>query len=202
MVDENSGPTETERLLTPGEDLHIPPLFEPSIKYWYAVYVQVNHEKTVANQLDLKSIECYLPLLKKWSKRQDRRKKIFTPIFPGYLFVHEKLTNPAQVEILKVPGAVYILKGTQGPLPIPDWQIQALQTVLRTSESLQPHSYMNKGDWVRVVKGPLQGCTGILVRHKPKQGRLVVNVDVIRQSVSVELNVEDVEPLKPVKLEG
>jgi transcription antitermination factor NusG len=39
----------------------------------------------------------------------------------------------------------------------------------------------------------LQGCTGILVRQNPKKGKLVVNIDIVKKAVSVELDIEDVE---------
>jgi transcription antitermination factor NusG len=44
------------------------------------------------------------------------------------------------------------------------------------------------------VRGPLAGCIGILNRVDPKKGRLIVSVDIIKKSVSVELDLEDVEP--------
>lgn len=160
---------------------------------WFALYVQVNHEKEVKKRLDQKSFDCFLPLIECWSKRQDRRKRIHTPLFPGYVFVHTVLDNYTNVNILKTPGAVNILKNSEGPLPIPQFQIDNLQTVLQALTPLSPHPYMKEGDWVQVVRGPLAGCMGILLRQNPKKGRLVVSVDIIHKSVSIELDTEDVE---------
>ncbi len=171
-------------------------VFRDDVPGWYAVYVQVNHEKKVEQQLVQKTIDCFLPLMEKWSRRRDRRKRIKVPLFPGYMFVHARLSNPVQVEILKVPGAVYILKNELGPVPIPPWQVQSLKKLLEHADKLQPHEYLKKGDLVQVIRGPFEGCTGVLQRHKPNKGRLVISIDVIKQAVSVELNVEDVEPVK------
>lgn len=162
---------------------------------WFALYVQVNHEKEVTKRLEQKAIDCYLPLLECWSKRRDRRKRIHTPVFPGYIFVHTILDNYTNVNILKIPGAVHILRNTEGPLPIPDYQIDNLKTLLGGSTEPSLHPYLKEGDWVQVVRGPLTGCTGILVRHNPKKGRLVISIDIIHKSVSVELDMEDVEPM-------
>jgi transcription antitermination factor NusG len=49
-----------------------------------------------------------------------------------------------------------------------------------------------------VVRGSLEGCVGILLRQNPRKGRLVVSIDIIQRSVSVELNVEDVEPVTTI----
>lgn len=162
---------------------------------WFALYVQVNHEKEVVKRLELKSIGCFLPLLKTWSKRRDRRKKVDVPLFPGYVFVRTMLDNYTNINILKTPGVVALLRDSEGPLPIPDFQIETLQTMLQAEQILSPHAYLKEGDWVKVVRGPFAGCIGVLLRQNPKKGRLVVSIDIIQRSVSVELNVEDVEVL-------
>lgn len=162
---------------------------------WFALYVQVNHEKDVLKRLQQKSFDCYLPLMEGWSRRLDRRKKIQLPLFPGYVFVHTVLDNYTNVNILKTPGSVCVLRNSEGPLPIPEYQIENLRTMLDAPFPLATHSYLKEGDWVRVVRGALEGCVGILLRQNPKRGRLVVSLDIIQRSVSVELDVEDVEPV-------
>lgn len=164
-------------------------------KAWFALYVQVNHEKEVTKRLQQKSIDCFLPLMESWSKRRDRRKKIQVPLFPGYVFVHTVLDNYTNVNILKTPGALTVLKNSEGPLPIPDHQIESVQTILGSDLDLSLHHYLKEGAWVKVMRGHLSGCVGILLRQNPKKGRLVVSIDIIKQSVAVELDIEDVEPL-------
>jgi transcription termination/antitermination protein NusG len=176
------------------------PVFFPTLSgansAWFALYVQVNHEKEVSKRLDQKSVESFLPLLESWSKRQDRRKKVHLPLFPGYVFVHTILDNYTNVHILKTPGAVSVLRNSEGALPIPDFQIENLKKMLYSPETLCPHPYLKEGDWVQVIHGPLAGCVGILLRQNRKKGRLVVSVDIIQQSVSIELNMEDIEPVQ------
>ncbi len=163
---------------------------------WFALYVQVNHEKEVAQRLLHKPVESYLPLLEQWSKRRDRRKKIQVPLFPGYIFVRAVMDNQAHVNIVKTPGAVWILRNSEGPLSIPDFQIESLKVMLRTTQAVPAsHPYLEEGDWVHVIRGPLEGCTGILIRQNPGKGKLVVSMDIIQKSVSVQLDIEDIEPI-------
>ncbi|MEN6441201.1 MAG: UpxY family transcription antiterminator [Syntrophobacter sp.] len=164
---------------------------------WFALYVQVNHEKEVAKRLEGKEIISFLPLMECWSKRLDRRKKIQVPLFPGYVFLNTVLDNYTNLHILKTPGALNILRNSEGPLPIPAYQIDNLQTMAGAAQPLILHQYLKEGDWVQVVRGPLTGCIGILNRLDPKRGRLVVSVDIIKKSVAVELDTEDVEPASP-----
>ncbi len=161
---------------------------------WYAVYAQVRHESKVHSRLLAKSFECLLPQMERWSRRRDRRKKIQVPIFPGYLFVRGVLDNYEQVKILQTPGVVRIVRNKEGPLPVPNSQMNSLITLLDNANVVTVHPYLQKGMRVRIVNGPLYGCEGMLVRKKHEKARLVVAIDIIQQAVSVELNEEDVEP--------
>ena len=162
---------------------------------WFALYVQVNHEKEVAKRLDQRAVGCFLPTVECWSKRRDRRKRIQIPLFPGYVFFNVCLDNHIHVQILKTPGVVSILKNSEGPLPIPAYQIETLKTIMNGVEPPTPHPYLGTGDWAKVVRGPFAGAMGILVRRDQKKGKLVLSLDIIMKSVSVELDVEDVEPV-------
>ncbi len=166
----------------------------PPDKEWYALYVQVNHEKEVVKRLEQKEVACFLPLMETWSKRRDRRQRIQLPMFPGYVFVHLLLDSYVQLTVVKTPGALSLLHNSQGPLSIPPYQVENLRTVINSVQPLEIHPYLRQGDWVHVVRGPLAGCIGILNRVDPKKGRLIVSVDIIKKSVSVELDLEDVEP--------
>ena len=46
---------------------------------------------------------------------------------------------------------------------------------------------------VRVTRGPLEGVDGILIRKK-NLFRLILSVDMLAQSVAVEVDSSDVEP--------
>ena len=166
---------------------------------WFALYVQVNHEKEVAKRLDQKSIVSFLPLMDCWSRRKDRRKRISVPLFPGYVFMHTILDNYTNVHILRTPGALSVIRNSEGPLPIPDHQIDTLKIMLRSAAPVSVHPYLKEGEWVHVVRGPLAGCTGMLLRVNSRKGRLAVSMDIVQKAVSVELDMEDVEPAsKPV----
>lgn len=54
-----------------------------------------------------------------------------------------------------------------------------------------PHPYLHEGMTVEVVRGPLQGVQGILLR-KEKRHRLVIGVRLIQQAAAVEIDVRDI----------
>jgi transcription antitermination factor NusG len=59
--------------------------------------------------------------------------------------------------------------------------------------------YLESGDEVRIKSGLMAGMKGMLVRKKSGL-RVVVNLELIRRSVVVELDVADLEPSRSVLL--
>src|SRR4249920_2469549 len=69
---------------------------------WYAAYTRPNHEKKVAEQLDLRNIEQLLPLYSSIRQWKDRKVRLMRPLFPGYVFVRMSLQK--RLQVLEVPG--------------------------------------------------------------------------------------------------
>ena len=160
---------------------------------WFAVYTACRHEKRIAQHLALREIEHYLPLYRadrKW--RDGSRVTVELPLFPGYIFVRIDLSE--RVSVLSVPGAVAVVGGTGGaPAPLPDAAIEALRVGTR-AHRIEPHPLLRVGESARIRAGAFAGLIGIVVRKKGSF-RIVLTLEQIMQSVAVELDEEDVEPL-------
>ena len=142
-----------------------------------------------------KKFQVFLTKLEVWSKRKDRRKKIQKALFPGYLFVYGILNPRLGLEILKTPGVAKILGNETGPVPVPDAQIESIRTILNGKAAVSPFPYLKEGQLVRVVDGPLRGCEGFLIKIKEEKEKLVISLDLLRRSVSVEIESASVEPI-------
>jgi transcriptional antiterminator NusG len=160
---------------------------------WYAVATRSRHEKVVAEQLWQKQIECFLPLREVLSRWKDRRKLVQFPLFPGYLFVHVPVTA-RRLDILKVPSVVRLIGLHGAPEPIPDEQIRAVKTLVFSQLPYDPYPYLNAGDRVEIIRGPLRGLVGRLIEKKSRY-RFVLAVDLIQQAVSCEIDAADVRKL-------
>lgn len=68
---------------------------------WRVLQVIANHEKKVARQLDVRSLEHYLPLYTDRSRWTDRTVTLQRPLFPGYVFVRFPLE--ARLTVLSTP---------------------------------------------------------------------------------------------------
>jgi transcription antitermination factor NusG len=158
---------------------------------WYVLYTNGRHEKKVVELLSNRHVSCYLPLYRSVRRWQDRRKEVDLPLFPGYVFVRIALRSKLQV--LTVPGVVQIITFNGTPAPVADAEIECLRRGLSSSTSVEPHPYLKVGRSVRVRSGPFAGMNGILVRRK-HAFRLVLSIDLIMRSLSVEIDEAEVEP--------
>ncbi len=160
---------------------------------WWAVYTRHQHEKAVANMLVAKGLKVFLPLYESLRHWKERKKKLLMPLFPGYLFVRECLGGPLQ--IVTVPGTNMILARGEHLEIISDDEIQTIWRATVDPSNIEPHPFLNSGERVRVTCGALQGIEGILVRKKSLY-RLVLTVETLAQSVSIEVDARNVEPVR------
>ncbi len=161
---------------------------------WWALYTRHQHEKVVADMLALKGFEVFLPLYDSLRRWKDRRKLLSLPLFPCYVFVRGGLDRKLQV--VTTPGVHMILYRGERVATIPEIEIQAIQRAVEGPYRIEPHPFLPCGARVRVTRGPLEGVEGILTRKKNLY-RLVLSVDMLAQSVCVEIDATDVEPAEP-----
>ncbi|BCA54234.1 putative Transcription termination/antitermination factor NusG [Nitrospira sp. KM1] len=159
---------------------------------WYALRTRSRHEKLVRDQLSNQGIEPLLPTVKRLSQWKDRKKEIDAPLFSGYCFV--KFASQQKLPVLKTVGVVDIVGAGNRPEPIPEEEIIALQRLMTSVLPYDPHPYLHEGMSVEVIRGPLQGVRGILLR-KEKRHRLVLGVRLIQQAAAVEIDIKDVVPV-------
>jgi transcriptional antiterminator NusG len=161
---------------------------------WYALYTRSRFEKKLLAELTERSIDVFLPMREIISRWKDRKKKIWIPLFPGYIFINQVDNAPNRYRILNIPGAVRFV-GREGRAErIPDEQILAIRKFLETSIAVDPYPYMKVGHEVEIAAGPLKGIRGILVQKKGRF-RFVLQVDLIQQAISVEIDASDVRPV-------
>lgn len=165
---------------------------EPSLK-WFAVYTSPRHEKAVVRQLDARHLESFLPLyssVRRW--KNGCRVTVDRPLFPSYVFVRFERRN--SVKVLQTPGVLSIVSSGREPSALPCAEIESLRAGL-TLRQFEPTPYLVAGEKVRITAGSLEGMIGLLVRRK-NDYRVVLTLDLIRQSVAVEVGADEIELLK------
>jgi len=158
---------------------------------WCAVYTRHQHEKSVAEMLSTKGFEVFLPLYESIRRWKDRQKLLSLPLFPSYVFVRG--ANDRRLPVLTTPGVHMIISQGERVVSIPEHEIEAIRRTVEGKFRVEPHPFLQCGDRVRVVRGSLEGVEGVLTRKKNSY-RLVLSVEMLAQSVSVEIDALDVLP--------
>jgi len=166
-----------------------------ALAHWFAAYTFSCQEKRVAQHLSMRRMEFFLPVYRKISHwRNGLRMPIERPLFPGYVFV--KMAPDKKVRVLELPGVHSLVGVGRQPVPLPYEEIEALRRGIHLLNA-EPHPPLNAGEKVIIRKGPLEGNTGIVVRRK-NSTRVVLTLDVIMKSISVEVDGRDLEVVGPV----
>jgi transcriptional antiterminator NusG len=162
---------------------------------WYAVRTRPRHERVVKLLLIEKKVQVFLPEHKVWSRRCDRRETISVPLFPTYLFVGSDSAGENFRQVKWTRGVINILGVNGGPIPVPNREIESLQILMASGESMSPVSALVPGNRARVLEGPLTGAEGKVLR-RGKRSRLIVTVELLQRSVAVELAEFQLEKVK------
>jgi transcription antitermination factor NusG len=164
---------------------------QSDLLHWYAVYTKSRHEKLTNKFLVSRGIITFLPLRSVLSRWKDRKKLITVPLFPSYVFV-----NILQKDIHNVIYSKGVLRivGINGvPYPIPNEQIESVEKLVKSDLKYDPYPYLNIGTEVEIKNGPLEGVVGKVIGKKSSKHIVVLSVDLIKRSVSVEVYVQDIE---------
>lgn len=161
-------------------------------EFWFAVQVTPRHEKKVDIIFGVRSYEHFLPLYLARRKWSDRVKIIEEPLFPGYVFV--KTRRSLVGSLLALPGVIRIVSFSGMPCPIPEEEIKALQLIYQSKRDVCSFPYLNTGQKVRIISGPLCGVTGIITKWK-KRDRLIITLEAIVKSISIEVDGLEVLPI-------
>jgi transcription antitermination factor NusG len=159
---------------------------------WWALYTRHQHEKTVADMLSAKGFEVFLPLYESMRRWKDRKKMLSLPLFPCYVFVRGGLNR--RLQVVTTPGVHMILCHGESVAMIPEEEIQVIRKTIEGAYRVEPHPFLKVGERVRVIRGTLEGVEGVLLRKK-NMCRLVLSVAMVAQSVAVEIDAADVEPI-------
>jgi transcription antitermination factor NusG len=163
---------------------------------WFAAYTRFQHEKSAAKLLENKGFEVFLPAYRTVHRWKDRNQTVVLPLFPCYLFLRTELDR--KVQVLQTAGIRWLVENSGRACEVATEEIEALQRICAMGTRVQPHEFLRAGDLVRIRSGPLIGTQGFFIRAK-KHCRVVVSVELLRKSVSVEVDLRDVEARrKPV----
>jgi transcriptional antiterminator NusG len=166
---------------------------------WFALRLRSNYERITLTHLRERGYEEFAPFYKIEKRWSDRVKQIDQFLFPGYLFC--RFDPNDRLPILTVPGVVDVVGFGKMPEHIPDDEIERVRKMVESGLLVTPYPYVQVGQPVLIERGPLSGVEGILVEVKGK-ARLVVSVNLLRRSVSAEVDRNSIRPIQTLSADS
>jgi transcription antitermination factor NusG len=157
---------------------------------WLAVHVRPRTEKRIAAELLNVGIDYFLPVRERRFVSGGRKRVSLLPLFPSYVFAR---VDDVQLPLLYAcPAFVRVIRD-------PDMQrlhrqLASLERLLQLDRGCELHPALAVGTPVRVVRGPLAGVEGVIVRWESGY-QLRVGISLLSQSAAVPVDVADVRKL-------
>jgi transcription antitermination factor NusG len=166
---------------------------------WYALYCRSSQERIVVDRLASAGIDAFYAHRVETvpAHRKDGTREIERKFFPGYVFAKFDLMKGTRA-VIEIPQVVSILGWGNRPIPIPDFEVEAVRLLASTPEvkAATACPFVTAGDRVRVKHGPLHGLEGFVVYTKG-MARVIVTLTMLARSICAEVDTEAVELLGP-----
>ncbi len=155
---------------------------------WWVAHTKARNEKALAHDMIARQISYFLPMT--WKVRRTRGRKIrsLLPVFGNYLFFCGNEND--RLNVLKTNRVANIITVRDQQLLLEE--LLQIEKAIQSGQDLQPHPYIKTGQHCRVNSGALLGLEGIAVEIKG-QTRLVLQVDMLGQATSVEVDADSIE---------
>jgi len=174
-----------------------PPIIWPEVQsirdftgLWWVAHTKSRNEKALAHDLVAKNIRYFLPMTWKVQHRSHRTLRSLLPLFSGYLFFCGQETE--RVELLRTNRVANVIEVKDQEKLLDE--LMQFERALRAGAPLTPYKYIKAGQRCRVIAGPLLGLEGIVIQIK-NVARLVLQIDMLGQAASVEIDIDMIEPI-------
>lgn len=153
---------------------------------WHVLQTKSRQEKALSETLQSMKIKHFLPIVQVQRIHGGRKAKVELPLFPGYLFLHGTVDEAYVADRTKRVAKV---------IPVFDQirlgeELRSLELAINAgneASQFDPFPYLKSGIRVEVVSGPLRGVRGV-IEDRRKRDRLILQVDVLGQATSVEVD--------------
>lgn len=161
---------------------------------WRVLQVVANHEKRVASQLAVRSLEHYLPVYTERSRWTDRTVVLERPLFPGYVFV--RYGPDTRISVLSAPGVLKLLGDSKTGM-VSCIEVDRIRDALASGCVLKSHSGISAGMRVRVCRGVFREVEGVVTELR-RDCNVIIALSAVQQFFSLQVDLRDIEVLNRI----
>jgi hypothetical protein len=148
------------------------------------------NEKALAWELNERGVGYYLPMTQRVRLHGGQRRKVTSPLFPGYLFVAggpevqgdlcERREHPEILRLIRVVDQCRLVD-----------ELSSLEIVLQANPQFGVLIDVPVGARRRVIAGSLEGVEVIICQYT---GKTVLAVNVLNRAMEIEIDPAFLEP--------
>lgn len=172
---------------------------------WWVAHTKSRNEKALAHDLIRKEMSYFLPM--SWRVRRIRKRTVrsLLPLFSSYLFFCGQESERTELWRTNRVASIIEVKDQEGFVN----ELLQIEQALQAGAPLAPHKYIKAGQRCRIIGGALADLQGVVVRPpKYKTGRsgggvkatstirMVLQIDMLGQAASVEVDTDMIEKLE------
>ena len=117
-------------------------------------------------------------------------------LYPGYIVIEMESNEESLKLVNSIPGVTHLLGSRTEPVPLSDDEVKSmLDQIARSQERSEPEAPFEKGENVKVTKGPFAGFTGTVDEMFPERRRVKVVVTIFGRPTPIDLDFLDVQPI-------
>lgn len=160
---------------------------------WYALKTKHRFEKKAFKDLNIRKIDCFLPLFLSIKKYKSKTKKVYKPLINCYIFaLLNKKNFTLALDSLYISS---IVSNGKEATPIKENEINWLKYLVNEAADFEiEEQCIMKGDNVEITAGPMIGLKGTVM--KENKNVLFVNLESV--GLSIKLTI-DKKMLKKIK---
>ena len=140
---------------------------------WFVIYTRSRWEKKVTEGLEELGIEAYCPTVIETRQWSDRKKKVSTPLFKSYVFVH--ISESRRHDVFQVMGVVNFLFWLGKPAVVRNEEIVTIKNWLN-KENVEEIKvdHLSAGDKLVIANGNFKGHEAMISKVGKKRMRLIL----------------------------
>ena len=156
---------------------------------WFVLHTKPRQEKALSRDLEALGVSHFLPITRTVRYYGRRKAQAELPLFPGYVFLRGEVDEAYEADrTRRVAGIIRVPNQAE----LQD-QLASIADALAMDAPLDPHPYLKRGMPVEVRCGPFKGLRGVV--GDKKQNRLVLQVNVLGQASSLEIEGSLLDPI-------
>ena len=173
-----------------------PPMLPPSVESvtdlqgtWRLAHTRARFEKAFAWDMHREGIGYYLPMIERVRISGGRKRRILAPMFVSYVFLcgsdedrYKAMSTNRLCQTIDAPDQHRLVE-----------ELRFIEQALDGQAELDPYPFAVIGQRCRVTAGPMVGLVGT-VAHRHKLARLVLEVSMLGQGASLEIECDLLEP--------